>query len=140
MANRSYVRNQMSLVRNPVSLYAKVSIGAVGAPTLQILPAPNKCMGIYSMVRTGAGAYTVNLGLSSTSVDTYQYLLSAHAITLDGTNPSTWACMQVVQDNSATISVPNLHIEFLDFAGAPVDPASGSVILLKLELSNSSVM
>lgn len=140
MANRTYVRNTMSLVRNPVALYAKVSIGAVGAPTLQILPAPNKCMGIYSMTRTGAGAYTVSLGLSSTSVDTFQYLLSAHAIALDGTNPSSWACMQIVQDNSSNQAAPNLHIEFLDFAGAPVDPESGSVLLLKFELSNSSVM
>lgn len=128
----------MSLEKNPVCLYARVSIGASGAPTLQVGP-PSKCLGIYSMTRTGAGAYTIGLGLSSTSVDTYQRLMSAHAVSLDTADPS-WAMMTITADNSAVLSVPDIRIKFFDFAGAAVDPASGSVLLLKFEFSNTSVI
>lgn len=136
--NRSTVRNTASLERAPVCLYAKVSIGAAGAPTLQISP-KNLCLGIYSMVRTGAGAYTINLGLSSTSVDTYQRLLWMGFADLKSTAPAEQS-IYVVADNSANLTSPNVQVQFLDPAGAAVDPSSGSVLLLKLELSNTTAI
>lgn len=135
MANRSYVRNTMSLEKNPVALYLRVSIGASGAPTL-VVP---KCLGVYSMVRTGAGAYTISLGLSSTSVDTYQRLIAMSSSDVSATAPAELG-VYVVADNSATLAAPNVQIQYVDAAGAAVDPASGSILLIKLEFSNSTAV
>jgi hypothetical protein len=125
----------MSLEKNPVALYANVSIGASGAPTLT----PKKCLGIVSMVRTGAGAYTINLGLSASSVDTYQRLLDLDVNSINATAPA-WASVYVVQDNSANLSAPNVKIQLLSAAGSAVDPSSGEVLLINLVLSNSTAI
>jgi hypothetical protein len=135
MANRSYVRNTMSLEKNPIALYALVAIGGTGAPTLNA----TKSLGIYSMTRTGVGAYSMKLGLNAQSVDTYQRLISAHAVSVDSSAPS-WLGMYVTADNSANASAPAVNIQFLDAAGAAVDPASGESLRIKLELSNSTAV
>lgn len=136
--NRSTVRNVQAMEKAPVALYLKVSIGASGAPTLVSSP-PTRCLGVYSMVRTAAGAYTIKFGLNASTLDTYQRLLYASYVDLKSTAPAE-ASMYVVADNSALISNPNIQIQFLDVAGAAVDPSSGSVLLIKIELSNTTAI
>lgn len=133
--NRTTVRNTASLEKAPVAIYARVSIGSTGAPTL----VSKKCLGIYAMTRTGAGAYTLSLGLSASSVDTYQRLLSLVSTSLNATAPAEFA-VYVVQDQSATASTPNVKIQYVDAAGAAVDPASGEILLIKLEFSNTTAI
>lgn len=134
MANRNYRRNQMSLEANPVALFARVAIGASGAPTMDA----KKSLGIYSITRTATGAYTIKLGLNATSLDTYQRLMMLMASFISAA--SGIASVDVVADNSATLANPNVQILCLDAAGVAADPANGAVMLLKLELSNSTAI
>lgn len=136
--NRTTVKNHASLERAVVALYLKVSIGSTGAPTLVSSP-PSRCLGVYSMTRTGAGAYTIKFGLNSTTLDTYQRLLYAGFVDLKSTAPAE-SDMYVVADNSALLTNPNIQIQFVDVAGAAVDPSSGSVLLIKIELSNTTAI
>lgn len=133
--NRSTVRNTASLEKAPVALYLRAAIGATGAPTLNTL----NSLGIYSITRTAAGAYTIKFGQSAQSVDTYQRMIAMSAVSVFATAPS-WASVQVVADNSANATTPAINIQFRDVAGAAVDPASGENLRIKIELSNSTAV
>lgn len=53
MANRRWERNQLSIEKSLVLLFADFSVGASGAPTL------NNSSAISAVTRDGAGAYTL---------------------------------------------------------------------------------
>jgi hypothetical protein len=132
MANRYMVRNMMSLEKAPVVLYGNIAIGATGAPTINAL----KSLGISSISRSSAGKYVLVLG-GPAGKDSYQRLLQAQVNFLVSTT-SAVCSVSVAVDNSAG-TTPSITIQCVDFAGAAVDPASGEVMLVKLELDNSSV-
>ena len=134
MANRYMVRNYMTLEKGPVALYLKATIGAVGAPTISAI----NSKGFISIVRTGVGAYTLNLG-SAVGVDTYQRLLMAMHVCIGAS--STAVSMVVVQDNSANLAAPNVKVQFESATGAaPVELGNGEILLVKLDLSNSTAV
>lgn len=127
--NRLYTQFQYSLEKKVVHLYARITIGATGAPTL--VKALSK--GIASVARTAAGAYTITLQ------DKYVELLHIdHALQLAAGAPAVLAGM-VVRSEATAAATPTVAVEFLDAAGAGIDPDSGSVILLKLELKATTV-
>ena len=131
MANRQFQQFQYSLEKAVVTLFANVTIGAAGAPT--IVAKQNK--GIASVVRNSAGNYTVNLQ------DRYQYLLFMDScINLNSGAPSagTNVTMLVRADNSAS-ATPNIQVEFVNAAGTAVDLAAGCTLLLSPQLKNSTV-
>lgn len=132
MANRYMVRNYMSLEKAPVALYVRVAIGATGAPTLNAL----QSQGVLSISRTGVGAYTINFG-SAVGVDTYQRLMAFSYCSVAASGQATAAC-NIVADNSAVLATPGINIQFVDFAGAAVDPASGENLRIEIVLSNST--
>lgn len=122
MANRSFNKKQ-SLEKEVKDLYVRVSIGASGAPTL-VTP-----VGVASIVRNGAGDYTL------TMQDKYNYLKYFEA-----QHVSSSAQDLHFQVHSETVSSTKT-VRFLCLTGAtPTDPASGKVLLLKLELKNTSVI
>lgn len=133
--NRNTVRNTGTLEKAPVALYLNVTIGSTGAPTLNT----PKCQGVYAMTRTGVGAYTIKLGLSATSLDTYQRLLNLIVATLKSTAPANFG-VYIVADNSATATAPTVLIQLVDAAGAAVEASSGTVLLIKMELSNTTAV
>jgi len=137
MANRRFEQFQLSLEKKVVTLYMRVSFGAVGAPTLVVGPlGQNFNKGIYSIVRNSAGNYTITFGaLPYPSPDTYQRLLGWDYAFLETTTPAapqSW----VKNDNSAA---GNIIVQFATAAGVATDPASGEVALLEITLSNSGV-
>lgn len=132
MSNRRMFRNTMTLEKAPVSLYGKFSVGATGAPTLTAADS----YGIKSIARTGVGAYTISFGLVGGAVDKYDRLMFAEASSIAAL--STFARMTVVADNSRT-STPGITVQFLDGSGAAVEVGNGEVVLLKIDLSNTSV-
>lgn len=133
MANRLMVRNHMSKEKAPVVLFGKFSVGAVGEPTINAV----QSQGIVSITRTGVGAYTLSLGQSSISSDTYNRLMMAKHVSISAL--STAIQMSVVADNSASPSLHNIQIQFLNGSGAAVEVGSGEIILLELIFSNTSV-
>lgn len=98
-----------------------------GATVANPALATSSSVGFSSVVRTGIGLFTVNMQ------DAYYHLRNAQAIAL--VSSATDLTFQLSADNIRTTKSVGLKI----LAGAtPVDPASGVVVLLKLELKNSS--
>lgn len=129
--NRLTVRNHATLEKAPVALFLKAAIGATGAPTINAL----QSKGFISITRLGVGNYKLSLG-SAAGVDTYQRLMMAQSVIVGAS--STAFQMVVTQDNSATLSAPNVQIKFFDAAGAAVELPNGVTLLVELILSNTT--
>jgi len=123
MANRNFHRMQ-SLTREVKSLYAKVEIGATGAPTLN----QNLSIGVASIVRESAGVYEVTLD------DKYNNLLHVDIVQLVATAEDL-----TFQIESDTVSTDKKFKFQCKAAAVETDPSDGSVLLLKIDLKNTSV-
>jgi len=146
MAARTFSQFQYTLEKNIVTLFANVSIGASGAPTLNNIVAgsgaANKSQGIKSIVRNSTGNYTITFGDPSNTAVTelYNRLISFDAVTVFGT--VTGLGVQVWADNSTS---GNIIIQYTGptAAGntAPVatDPPDTSTLLLEIALKNGSL-
>jgi len=128
--NRRY--NQFALALEPrvVTLYARVAIGASGAPTLNV--AGSK--GVASITRNSAGLYTVVLqdryaspGLLA--FDCKQILASGGAGEMG----------PIIRADNSAAAARSVQFVCLSDAGAAEDPVDGATLLLKFELKASSV-
>lgn len=124
MANRNFHRVQ-SLAREVKSVYAYVSVGASGAPTLNA----NKSLGVASVTRDSAGVYIVTLE------DKYNELLFFHAVMLEATAEDI--TFQIESQDVASAKVIKFQCKAAD---VETDPSNGSVLLLKIDLKNTSVV
>lgn len=125
MANRDYNRRQ-SLEKEVKDLYARVTIGTSGAPTL----VANQSLGIASISRTSAGLYVLTLQ------DRYASLKY-----FDGQHINSSAEDLNMQLVSETVSASSKQITFRTLAAAvATDPADGDVLLLKVEVKNTNVL
>lgn len=127
MANRSFYQFSLTAQRDVVTLTAKVTIGAVGAPTLSTTDAK----AIKSITRNSAGNYTLALQ------DNYAALMSAAIMVM---NPiiSTAPDRQLISEQVSSATAPQLVFQMISPAGAAVDPDSGATILVTLLLRNAS--
>lgn len=121
MANRNFNRFQ-ALEKEVKSLYAEISIGASGAPTLVA------GLGIASVVRDSAGVYTITLQ------DKYNRLMHAHVQVL-----SAAAQDLDVQLQSEDVEGTKEVVIRCQAVAVETDPSSGSVLFVRLDLKNSSV-
>jgi hypothetical protein len=129
MANRRF-RSQFrfGMEAMVVELFANVSIGASGAPTLN----QSASKGVASVVRDSAGQYTVTLQ------DKYNSLL--HLEVAQQTGTSAAAAPNVVIEANTVSSDKKFTIQMrASDNSTATDPANGSSLLLKITLSNSSV-
>lgn len=123
MANRRFFTTQ-SLSREVKSVYAYVSIGASGAPTLNT----NKSIGITSITRDSAGVYIITLD------DKYNALLHFNVMMLEATAEDiTFQVESEDVDGAKTIQFQ------CKAAAVETDPSNGSVLLIKIDLKNTSV-
>lgn len=132
MADRSFNNAYRSLELEVVNLYAKVTIGATGAPTL--VAASSK--GIASITRNSTGEYKVTLS------DKYNALLwgAAGLITTTASDATSVGIGSRLEVDSVTAATPYVQFQFYALDdGAAADPASGAVVLIKLELKNTTV-
>jgi len=134
MADRSFIPHGGTLECDVKELFANVSIGASGAPTLNTSPGS---VGIKSIVRNSAGKYTITLS------DSYQKVLWASAQIMDSTNsdPTTVGCVAKLVSENVSNATPTVVIQFYDMATpfTAADPRNGATVLVKLELRNSTV-
>jgi hypothetical protein len=136
MANRRY-RSQFrfSFHKDIVDIFAHVSFGASGAPTLDAVNSP----GIVSVTRNSAGNYTFVFGTNSQlALDTYNYLLMAKACFVDPSAAPAAPGFYVSNNSISTSGVASITVQF-NAAGTPTDPASGENVLIEFTLRNSSV-
>lgn len=109
-----------------VDLWAKVSFGASGAPTLDT---NNDSKGIASITRNDTGSYTLVLQ------DNYYRFLGANCVFDAGADGPAAPTMSVVPD------VANGELDLLfQNGGDDTDPADGEVVYIQLSLSNSSAL
>lgn len=131
MSNRYFNQFRYSLEKVVRDLWMDVSFGASGAPTL------NRGKGIQSITRTATGAYTIQLGAPSGSIDTYQKLLSMHNQYIGTIHDSTALLMLIVEDDANSSGQIKIKFVVAGTPGTGVDPASGDEMLFQLSLSDS---
>jgi len=117
---------RQALEKEVKDLYIKVSIGGTGAPTL----VSGSSYGAASITRNGAGDYSLVLS------DQYNSLKF-----FEGIVQSSSAQDLVIQMHSETVNAVSRTIRFLTLTAAtPTDPASGKVLVLKVEVKNTSAI
>ena len=125
MANSRLFQFRYSYERDLVDVYAKVSFGAAGAPTLQA------GKGILSVSRISAGRFQINLK------DNFNKLMFAQDTFQVAAGPAA-PIMYIAADNSSLANSPNIIVQFSTSGGVATDPASGEVVYLEITLRNAS--
>lgn len=120
MASRNFNRTQ-ALEKEVKSLFAKITIGATGAPTL------TKGVGIASVARSAAGKYTITLD------DTYVRLLHVDVKHLVSTVEDL-----VWQVTAETVSTTKTVAVAASTGGTFTDPSNGCVLLVRIDLKNTT--
>lgn len=127
MANRRSYQFTYSSEAMPMHVFAQVTFGASGAPTLNFGGSY-----ISGIVRNSAGDYTLTLR------DTWNRLLGVSAVFNSGSSLPTAPALNVKSNLVATSKT--LEIVFSDLeTPAATDPASGEIVYLDIALKNSSV-
>jgi hypothetical protein len=126
MANRYFNQFHFSPIPMYTSIFAKISFAGSGAPTLVTAGGISK--GVASVSRTSAGKFVVTLS------DTYNYLVGAKGVFVASGGA---AAPNVCVDSESVASAKTVTI-LTQAGGVNTDPASGEVLLLEIELKNSS--
>ena len=139
ISNHRFNQFSLALEKDQVSLFARVTFGATGAPTL--VAAQSK--GIKSITRNSAGNYTIVFGNSANPtlpIDTYQKFLFAGCLFDESGTSAAPASplMYLTNDSSYLPNVGSLTIQFTNVAQAATDPASGEAVDLMFDFRNSS--
>jgi hypothetical protein len=129
MANRRTYQFVGNNVAGVTRVFAKVTIGASGAPTLVTSGVNGNNGYITSITRNSAGDYTLAL------TDAYNGLLGFKALTINSTGISASPNVGIKSNAVTTKS-----LEFVcSTGGVATDPASGDILLIEIVLKNSSI-
>lgn len=123
MANRNFNRKQ-ALDKEIKEIYAKVTIGSSGAPTLVAASS----MGVASISRTSAGLYVLTLQ--------DKYMSLRHFNCSIATPDAEDIVSNLVSESVASAKTVTFRCTA---EGVAADPASGDSFLIALQLKNSSV-
>jgi len=126
MANQYFNQFHFSPIPMYTSVFAKISFAANGAPTLVTAGGLSKC--VASVSRTSAGKFVVTL------TDTYKYLLGVKGVFVASGGA---AAPDISVDAESVASAKTVTI-LTQAGGVNTDPASGEVLLLEIELKNST--
>lgn len=128
MANRYFNQFRLSLEKQVVDIFADVTFGGTGAPTL--VTANSK--GVASIARNNTGLYTITLS------DSYVGLLMVDFMFIknSATGPAAYG-MYVVSQAVGTVATPTVVVQFSAGTTA-TDPGSGDEVLLQFTLKNST--
>jgi hypothetical protein len=146
MANRYTTQYTNCLQKGVNVVFAFVSFGAAGAPTIGKVNFNSE--GLFSVTRNGTGLYTFVFGTlnnNKTSLDVYPSLLQVDhcwdEINNSGTAPL--APLKFITANNVAVPVGtanacSLQIQFTGYTGTATDPASGEAVRLAFWLKNST--
>lgn len=133
MANR-YSRQFNNTIEPQVyTLFAKVSFGSTGAPTL--IGASSK--GFKSISRVSAGKYNITLG-NAQAVDTYPALLHVKHVFDESSNSGTAPVAPGMFITSNLVSSTGVLQVVFNAAGTATDPASTEIVYLEVVVKNST--
>lgn len=122
MASRIF-NGKKSLEREIKEVYARISIGASGAPTLDVVQSE----GVTSVVRNSAGNYTLTLD------QPFRHLRSFAVMHLSSTAQDL--NMNLVSESVANSSSKQLNFVCLT-AATETDPEEDTVLFVKMDLKN----
>ena len=125
------------MIKQTWSIYAKVTFGATGAPTL-VQGSPAASPGVVSVTRNAQGEFTFVFGTQTGMLDVWPRFLMANAIFLVAGGEPAAPIMSITTDSSATAGTCSIKIRLVDYAGAETDPASGEAGYFKFVFSNST--
>ena len=133
MANRYGYQFRLALVPKVTDVFAHVTFGSSGAPTLDSV----NSKGVVSVTRNSAGNYTFVFGTDSKRLDPYSYLCMAKHVFINASAPAS-PQMYITADNSASPTQASITLQFAS-SGVATDPASGEQVKLEFTFRNSSV-
>lgn len=133
--------NQFALTfeKRIVKVFARVTIGGTGAPTLDAV----NSKGIVSVTRSSAGIYVFVFGTRAGLLDTYVGTACVHAIFNTAGNAGALPAAPICFIKSSSISTPavaSMTLEFTNNAASPAatDPASGEVMHVEFTFRDST--
>jgi hypothetical protein len=133
MADRMFLPSGGTLDVDVKTLYCQITVGATGAVT----SFTGKGRGIKTVVRNSAGNYTLTLE------DQYQNLKWGDVQLVDATSsdPTSVACVGRVASAAPKAATPTVVIQgyLAGTPGSAADFRNGAVVMVKLELQNSTV-
>lgn len=132
MANRYTNQFRAQLEKRVSSIFAHVSFGASGAPTLDVA----NSKGVVSITRNSAGVYTIVFGTQAQMLDTYVKLLSVSKSFLVASAADDRS-MVILANNVSNNALCNIQVEFHS-AGVATDPASGSAVFMEFVMGDST--
>lgn len=133
MANRAFHPPRGHLEIGVVTLFAKATIGASGAPTL----VASASKGVASITRNSAGQYALLLS------DLYPAMLWATARLMNtaDSDPSTVGVENRLVSETVSSTTPTVTYQwYASDDGADTDPANGATLYFQITLRNSSVV
>lgn len=117
------------------TVYAKVAIGATGAPTLSA----SNSKGVVSVTRNSAGLYTFVFGTATGNLDTYVKLLNVK-ITFQNASAIAAAPITYVRTLAiATAGTASVQVGCVNGSLAATDPASGETMYAEFVFGDSGV-
>jgi hypothetical protein len=126
MADRLYMPGAKALEQETVKLYAKFTVGAANAITV------NRGKGIASIARTAAGKITITLG------NKYAAFLSASILKDNASDAAEALVSQLVSED--VVGAKTVVIGFSNAAvPAFTDLTQGDVVYVELTLKNSNI-
>lgn len=136
MANREFNQFGQTMEKCVVKLFAHVTFGATGAPTLD----RSNSKGIVSVTRNSTGKYTFVFGTKVGMLDTYNKLLNiTHLNDTIGTSAAPTAPLIYLTANAvSTVGSCSVQIQCTDVTNAAADPASGEAAYFEFSLKNSN--
>ena len=126
MANRRFYQFRFSLEPQVTDLYAHVTFGAAGAPTLDA----SQSRGITSITRNSAGNYTILFN------DNYNRLMMVNNLFVSSTAAASPE-FRVSVDSVASTTAPGITFVY-SVGGVATDPASGEQSRMQISLKNSN--
>ena len=133
MANRYGYQYGLTLEKKVVNLFAKVSFGAAGAPTLDA----KNSKGVVSVTRNSTGDFTFVFGTKAGMLDTYVKLLGANPLFSTASTPAS----PIMSVKTISISSPgtcSIELVFANGSGTLTDPANGEVLYLEFVFGDST--
>ena len=151
MANRLSTQFTNTIIKGVYTVYARINIGATGAPTLQKWNPANRTYtaapttgsgpyaigveGVKSISRISAGVYTLLLQ------DTWQRLLAFNGFASNATGlPTTLGFGVWSVGTDVTTLATGIKFSTETATGVAGDPVSGDFINLQIVLQNASVI
>jgi hypothetical protein len=137
MANRYYRNQAFTLDPAIVKLFARVTFGAAGAPTL--VAAQSK--GVVSVTRNSQGVFTFVFGTQAGMLDVYNQLKSVNVLfdTIGAPGVPAAPFYYLSGNSVATAGTCSLQLTFLDAdTPAVTDPGNGEAIYVEFTFKNST--